>query len=55
MAARLEGPVYTRPAIWEGLEVPPILMSGDHAAVDRWRAAESLGRTRLMRPDLLEG
>ena len=41
----LEGPSYTRPASWRGHEVPPVLLSGDHAAIARWRRAESLRRT----------
>jgi tRNA (guanine37-N1)-methyltransferase len=49
----LEGPSYTRPASWRGLDVPPVLLSGDHAAVARWRRAESLRRTADRRPDLL--
>jgi tRNA (guanine37-N1)-methyltransferase len=49
----LEGPSYTRPASWRGHDVPPVLLSGDHAAVDRWRRAESLRRTATRRPDLL--
>ncbi|MGY1649933.1 tRNA (guanosine(37)-N1)-methyltransferase TrmD [Geodermatophilus sp. SYSU D01119] len=49
----LEGPSYTRPASWRGLEVPPVLLSGDHAAIARWRRAESLRRTATRRPDLL--
>ncbi|MGY1672774.1 tRNA (guanosine(37)-N1)-methyltransferase TrmD [Geodermatophilus sp. SYSU D00710] len=49
----LEGPSYTRPASWRGLGVPPVLLSGDHAAVARWRRAESLRRTAERRPDLL--
>ena len=49
----LEGPSYTRPASWRGLDVPPVLLSGDHAAIDRWRRAESLRRTAQRRPDLL--
>jgi tRNA (guanine37-N1)-methyltransferase len=49
----LEGPSYTRPATWRGLEVPPVLLSGDHAAIARWRRAESLRRTEQRRPDLL--
>jgi tRNA (guanine37-N1)-methyltransferase len=48
----LEGPSYTRPASWRGLEVPPVLLSGDHAAIARWRRAESLRRTEQRRPDL---
>lgn len=51
----LEGPSYTRPPVWEGLEVPPVLLSGDHAAVARWRRDASLRRTAERRPDLLAG
>jgi tRNA (guanine37-N1)-methyltransferase len=50
----LEYPQYTRPPVFRGLDVPAILTSGDHAAVERWRRAESLERTRTRRPDLLE-
>ncbi len=49
----LEGPSYTRPEIWRGLRVPPVLLSGDHAKIEKWRRAESLHRTRSRRPDLL--
>ncbi len=49
----LEGPSYTRPATWRGHEVPPVLLSGDHAAIARWRREESLRRTAARRPDLL--
>jgi tRNA (guanine37-N1)-methyltransferase len=49
----LEGPSYTRPASWRGHEVPPVLLSGDHAAIARWRRAQSLRRTARRRPDLL--
>jgi tRNA (guanine37-N1)-methyltransferase len=55
MERLLEGPVYTRPPVWEGLAVPDVLTSGDHAAVARWRHAQAVERTRLMRPDLLDG
>jgi len=51
----LEYPQYTRPARFEGQEVPPVLVSGHHAQVRRWRLRESLRRTRERRPDLLEG
>lgn len=51
---RLEYPQYTRPAVWEGMEVPPILLSGDHAKVDKWREEMAIERTRIKRPDLLE-
>src|SRR3954471_2529694 len=49
----LEGPAYTRPAAWRGHEVPLVLLSGDHAAIARWRRAQSLRRTAARRPDLL--
>jgi tRNA (guanine37-N1)-methyltransferase len=49
----LEGPIYTRPPVWEGMAVPEVLTSGDHAAVARWRHERALERTREMRPDLL--
>jgi tRNA (guanine37-N1)-methyltransferase len=49
----LEGPSYTRPAAWRGHEVPAVLLSGDHAAIDRWRREQSLRRTAARRPDLL--
>ncbi len=49
----LEFPQYTRPEIWNGRQVPPILLSGDHAKVDLWRREQSLKRTALRRPDLL--
>jgi tRNA (guanine37-N1)-methyltransferase len=50
----LEYPQYTRPAVFRGLEVPEVLRSGDHGAVDRWRREQALERTRKVRPDLLE-
>jgi len=46
-------PSYTRPAVYRGLSVPEVLLSGDHAAVARWRSQESLRATRERRPDLL--
>jgi len=49
----LEYPTYTRPATWRGLEVPPVLLSGDHAAIASWRLEEARRRTALRRPDLL--
>jgi tRNA (guanine37-N1)-methyltransferase len=52
-AGLLEGPAYTRPASWQGLDVPPVLLSGDHAAIARWRHDQSLLRTAQNRPDLL--
>jgi len=50
----LEGPQYTRPAEFRGLAVPPVLLSGDHGAVARWRAEQSSEITRRRRPDLLD-
>ena len=49
----LEAPVYTKPALWRGHEVPAVLLSGDHGAIARWRHQESLRRTAQRRPDLL--
>ena len=46
--------MYTRPAEWEGLKVPDILLSGHEAKIDDWRHEQALERTRLRRPDLLE-
>ena len=51
----LEYPQYTRPATFNGMEVPAVLLSGNHGAVDRWRHEQSLERTYRLRPDLLEG
>ena len=50
----LEGPVYTRPALWRGLEVPEVLQSGDHARIAAWRREQARGRTAERRPDLLD-
>ena len=50
----LEFPQYTRPEVWNGRTVPPILLSGDHAKVDAWRREQSLIRTAERRPDLFE-
>ncbi|MDQ7018616.1 MAG: tRNA (guanosine(37)-N1)-methyltransferase TrmD [Robiginitomaculum sp.] len=49
----LEYPHYTRPRIWEGRETPPVLLSGDHGAVAKWRRDEAIKITRARRPDLL--
>lgn len=49
----LEYPSYTKPAEWRGLEVPPVLLSGNHAAIAAWRRAQQLDRTQRVRPDLL--
>ncbi len=51
--ALLEHPQYTRPRIWRGHPVPEILLSGHHAAIERWRRDQRLVRTRARRPDLL--
>ena len=51
----LEYPQYTRPADFRGYKVPPELLSGDHAAIARWRKEQALARTRERRPDLLPG
>jgi len=53
MRGLLEGPVYTRPRSWRGQEVPPVLLSGDHAAIARWQRDEALLRTARTRPDLI--
>ena len=50
----LEGPQYTRPAEFRGQAVPPVLLSGDHGAVARWRAEQAREITRRRRPDLLD-
>lgn len=50
----LEYPQYTRPETFRGAAVPPVLLSGDHAAIARWRRKERLRITRERRPDLLE-
>ncbi len=52
MAGLIEGPVYTRPRVWRGREVPPVLLSGDHAAIARWRRDGALRVTSANRPDL---
>jgi tRNA (guanine37-N1)-methyltransferase len=50
----LDYPHYTRPAEWNGLKVPEILLSGDHAKIAQWRAAQALERTKKNRPDMLK-
>ncbi|MGI6469547.1 MAG: tRNA (guanosine(37)-N1)-methyltransferase TrmD [Syntrophomonadaceae bacterium] len=52
-AGLLEYPHYTRPAVYNGLEVPAVLLSGHHEKIRRWRLQESLRQTLLKRPDLL--
>ena len=49
----LEHPQYTRPPEWRGCAVPPVLLSGDHGKVDRWKLEESVRRTWERRPDML--
>ena len=50
----LEYPQYTRPVVWKDREVPPVLISGDHGKVDRWRLKKALERTLERRPDMLK-
>lgn len=54
VAGLLDCPHYTRPEVLEGMAVPPVLLSGNHAEIRRWRLKQSLGRTWLRRPELLE-
>jgi tRNA (guanine37-N1)-methyltransferase len=49
----LEYPSYTKPASWRGMEVPEVLLSGNHAEIAKWRKAKSLERTEQVRPELL--
>jgi tRNA (guanine37-N1)-methyltransferase len=49
----LDCPHYTRPECYEGVAVPPVLLSGNHADITRWRLKQALGRTWQRRPDLL--
>jgi len=51
----LDWPHYTRPEVWDGRPVPPVLLGGNHAAIRRWRLMQALGRTWQKRPDLLSG
>lgn len=53
MEALLEGPVYTKPPQWRGLEVPEVLRSGDHGRIAAWRREQARARTEQRRPDLL--
>ena len=55
VAGLLDCPHYTRPEIFEGMQVPAVLLSGNHAAIARWRKMQALGRTSERRPALLEG
>jgi tRNA (guanine37-N1)-methyltransferase len=49
----LDHPHYTRPRIWQDMEAPEILLSGDHAKIEAWRKQQALDRTRERRPDLI--
>ncbi|QJF52657.1 tRNA (guanosine(37)-N1)-methyltransferase TrmD [Roseobacter ponti] len=51
-AGLLEHPQYTRPASWEGREIPPVLMSGNHGEIEKWRRAQAEELTRTRRPDM---
>jgi len=51
----LEYPSYTKPATWRGLDVPPVLLSGNHGAIAAWRHEQQVERTRRVRPELLDG
>lgn len=51
----LEYPQYSRPEVWRGKSVPPVLLSGHHANIEKWRREQSVLRTAERRPDLLEG
>lgn len=53
-AGLLDYPQYTRPPVFRGLEVPAVLRSGNHAAIDRWRTQQQIERTRIRRPDLYQ-
>jgi tRNA (guanine37-N1)-methyltransferase len=50
----LEYPQYSRPEEWNGRHVPPVLLSGNHAEIKKWRRKQSIIRTRLRRPDMYE-
>jgi tRNA (guanine37-N1)-methyltransferase len=52
-AGLLDWPHYTRPEVFEGLAVPPVLLSGNHADIRRWRLEQAVARTRERRPELL--
>ena len=55
MAALLEGPVFTKPPVWRGLEVPEVLLSGNHGLIAKWRLSQAQARTAERRPDLIAG
>ena len=51
----LDYPTYTKPAIYKGLKVPEVLLSGNHALIEKWRKEAAYNKTLEMRPDLVEG
>jgi len=51
----LAPPVYTRPKSFKGMDVPAVLLRGDHAAIEKWRSEQAVKRTRERRPDLMNG
>ncbi|PIE21610.1 MAG: tRNA (guanosine(37)-N1)-methyltransferase TrmD [Arachnia propionica] len=53
-AGLLEYPNYTKPASWRGRDVPEVLLSGNHGAIEQWRRDQGIQRTKLVRPDLLD-
>jgi tRNA (guanine37-N1)-methyltransferase len=50
----LEYPSYTKPASWRGMDVPEVLLSGNHAEIAKWRKEQALQKTRRIRPDLID-
>jgi len=50
----LDFPQYTRPAVYRGMSVPEVLLSGNHGEIEKWRHAQQLGKTQQVRPDLLK-
>ena len=54
MSTLLGFPQYTRPADFRGMRVPEVLLSGDHAAIAKWRQEQQIEKTRRLRPDLLD-
>jgi tRNA (guanine37-N1)-methyltransferase len=51
----LEYPSFTKPSSWRGFDVPEVLLSGNHAAIAKWRHDQQVERTQKVRPDLLDG
>jgi tRNA (guanine37-N1)-methyltransferase len=47
-------PQFTRPAVYDGLEVPPVLLGGNHAEIEKWRRERQIEKTQQRRPDLLK-